>query len=65
MKVRDVIKLVESDGWRLDRTRGSHRQYLNPIKPGVVTIHGHPGDEVRPGTLSSILRQAGLKKESI
>lgn len=42
MKVRDAIKLVETDGWKLVRTRGSHRQYRHPVKPGTVTIAGHP-----------------------
>jgi len=61
MKVRDVIKLVESDGWRHVATKGSHRQYRHPVKPGRVTIPGHPGDDLHPGTLKSILTQAGLK----
>jgi predicted RNA binding protein YcfA (HicA-like mRNA interferase family) len=62
MKVRDVIKQVEKDGWVLDRTRGDHRQYVHLEKPGVVTIPGHPGDDMPVGTLKSVLRQAGLKK---
>lgn len=61
MKVRDVIKLVEADGWRYQKTEGSHRQFVHPTKPGKVTIPGHPGDDVRPGTLVGILRQAGLR----
>jgi predicted RNA binding protein YcfA (HicA-like mRNA interferase family) len=61
MTVRDVIKLIEQEGWRLNRIRGSHRQYSHPIRTGVVTVPGHPGDEVAPGTLNSILKQAGLK----
>lgn len=61
MKVRDVIKLIETDGWYLDRTRGSHRQYKHPSKPGLVTIPGKPGDDLAPGTQNSILKQAGLK----
>jgi len=40
MKVRDVIRLIEADGWRLARTRGSHRQYNHPVKPGLVTVPG-------------------------
>lgn len=60
MKVRDVIKLIEDDGWYLARTRGSHRQYKHLTKSGLVTIAGKPGDDVAPGTLNSILRQAGL-----
>jgi predicted RNA binding protein YcfA (HicA-like mRNA interferase family) len=62
MKVRDVIKLLEQDGWFLDRTRGSHRQYKHVDKPGLVTLPGKPGDDLAPGTLNSVLKQAGLKK---
>jgi predicted RNA binding protein YcfA (HicA-like mRNA interferase family) len=62
MKVRDVIKQVEKHGGLLDRTRGDHRQYVHPEKPGLVTIPGHPGDDMPPGTLNSVLRQAGMKK---
>jgi predicted RNA binding protein YcfA (HicA-like mRNA interferase family) len=56
-----VIKKIEEDGWKLARTRGSHRQYHHPAKPGTVTIAGHPSAEVPPGTLNSIFKQAGLK----
>lgn len=62
MKVRDVIKLIESDGWYLKRTRGDHRQYKHDSKPGKVTVPGHPADEMPAGTLTSILKQAGLRK---
>ena len=62
MKVRDIIKMIEADGWYLVATRGSHRQYKHPTKPGRVTIAGHPGDDLAPGTLNSILKQAQLKK---
>lgn len=61
MKIRDLMKLIERDGWRLVKTRGSHRQYKHPIKKGRVTVPGHPGDDVHPDTLSSVLIQAGLK----
>ncbi|MBW4542741.1 MAG: type II toxin-antitoxin system HicA family toxin [Myxacorys chilensis ATA2-1-KO14] len=61
MKVRDIIKLIEQEGWYLARTRGSHRQYKHPNKPGLVTVPGKPGDDLAPGTLDSILKQAGLK----
>jgi predicted RNA binding protein YcfA (HicA-like mRNA interferase family) len=61
MKVRDVIKRIEKDGWILDRTRGDHRQYVHSRKPGTVTVAGHPGDDIPPGTLNSLLKQAGLK----
>jgi len=56
-----VIRLLERDGWVLVRTRGDHRQYKHPEKPGLVTLAGKPGDELAPGTLNSVLKQAGLK----
>ena len=62
MKVRDVVKLLQQDGWFLDRTRGSHRQYKHSMKPGLVTLPGKPGDDLAPGTLNSVFKQAGLKK---
>jgi predicted RNA binding protein YcfA (HicA-like mRNA interferase family) len=61
MKVRDLIRTIEQDGWYLTRTRGSHRQYHHDEKTGTVTVSGHPSDEVPLKTLSSALRQAGLK----
>lgn len=63
MKVRDIIKMIEADGWYLAVTKGSHRQYKHPTKPGRVTIAGHPGDDLAPGTLNSILKQAQLKEK--
>jgi predicted RNA binding protein YcfA (HicA-like mRNA interferase family) len=65
MKVRDAIKLIEKDGWYLVVTKGSHRQYKHPTKPGRVTIAGHLSHDLAPGTLNSILKQAQLKKEEI
>lgn len=62
MKDRDVIKLIESDGWHLVATKGSHRQFKHTIKPGRITIAGHPGDDLTPGTLNSVLKQAQLTK---
>ncbi len=62
MKVKELMKLVESHGWFLVRTRGSHRQYKHPTKKGKVTISGKPSTDVPPGTLNSALKQAGLKK---
>jgi predicted RNA binding protein YcfA (HicA-like mRNA interferase family) len=62
MKVRDVIKLVEEDGWYQVKTVGSHRQYKHLKKFGRVTISGHPSDDVHPKTLASIFKQAQLKK---
>jgi predicted RNA binding protein YcfA (HicA-like mRNA interferase family) len=61
VKVKDVIKLLEEDGWYLARTKGSHRQLKHPAKPGTVTVSGKPSVDVPPGTLGSILKQAGLK----
>lgn len=63
MKVKEVIKLLEDDGWYLARTKGSHRQFKHPIKPGTVTVAGKPSIDIPPGTLNSILKQAGLKEE--
>lgn len=62
MKIREVIKLIEADGWYLVRMKGSHRQYKHPTKPGRVTIAGHLRDDLAPGTLNSILKQAQLKE---
>ena len=62
IKVRDVIRLVESDGWVFDRQKGSHRQYKHVIKRGVVTIPGHKRSDIHPKTLNSILNQSGLKR---
>ncbi len=62
VKVRDLIVRLEADGWFLVRTKGSHRQYHHPTKPGTVTVSGKPSVEVPIGTLNSALRQAGLKK---
>ncbi|HYW08900.1 MAG TPA: type II toxin-antitoxin system HicA family toxin [Longimicrobium sp.] len=61
MKVREAIVLIEADGWKLARMRGSHRQFKHPSKPGTVTVAGKPSLDLPPGTLNSILKQAGLK----
>ena len=61
VKVRDIVKQLEDDGWSVVRQRGSHRQFKHATKPGLVTVAGKPGDDVAPGTLNSILKQAGLK----
>jgi len=63
MKVRDVIRLIEANGWRLVRFRGSHRQFHHSEKSGTVTVAGQMNREMPAGTLSSILKQAGLKQE--
>lgn len=57
-----MIKLIETDGWYLVATKGSHRQYKHAMKSGRVTIAGHPGDDLAPGTLNSVLKQAQLAK---
>jgi predicted RNA binding protein YcfA (HicA-like mRNA interferase family) len=62
LKIRDIIKRIEADGWFLVETKGSHRQYKHPEKPGRVTIAGHPSDDLAPGTLNSIFKQAKLKE---
>lgn len=61
VKIRDAIKMIEKEGWFIVRTRGSHRQFKHKIKKGLVTIAGKPSDELAPGTLNSVMKQAGLK----
>ncbi len=60
MKVREVIKRIEADGWAQVRQRGSHRQFKHPTKPGRVTVPGKPSEDLHPKTQASILSQAGL-----
>jgi predicted RNA binding protein YcfA (HicA-like mRNA interferase family) len=62
LKVAEALRLLLEDGGHLVATRGSHRQYKHPSKPGRVTVAGKPSDDLAPGTLNSILKQAGLKK---
>jgi predicted RNA binding protein YcfA (HicA-like mRNA interferase family) len=62
VKVREVEKLLEADGWQHVRTKGSYRQFNHPAKKGLVTLAGQPGQDLAPGTLNSVLKQAGLKK---
>ena len=61
VKVRTAIAILEAEGWYLITMRGSHRQFKHPTKAGRVTVAGKPGDELAPGTWSSILKQAGMK----
>jgi predicted RNA binding protein YcfA (HicA-like mRNA interferase family) len=61
MKVREVLRLLREDGWFRVATRGSHKQLKHPTKPGRVTVAGHPNDDLAPGTLKSILVQAGME----
>jgi predicted RNA binding protein YcfA (HicA-like mRNA interferase family) len=62
VKVAEVIRLLEENGWRMVRTKGSHRHFKSPGKPGTVTVAGKPSLDVPPGTLNAILKQAGLKR---
>ena len=61
MKVREAIPLIEAEGWYLVCTKGSHRQFRHPSLRGLVTVPGHPNDDLAPGTVNSILKQSGLK----
>ncbi len=61
VQVRDVLRRLRDDGWVQIAFKGSHRQFKHAAKRGKVTVAGHPGDEVPPATLKSILRQAGLE----
>ena len=60
-KVREVLEILNRDGWTLDRQRGSHRQLKHAVKPGTVTVAGKPGIDMAEGTYRAILKQAGLK----
>ncbi|HIJ65881.1 MAG TPA: type II toxin-antitoxin system HicA family toxin [Candidatus Hydrogenedentes bacterium] len=60
MKVQEVVKMLEKDGWYLHATRGSHRQFKHPTKLGRVTVPGKMSDDLAPGTLNSIFKQAQL-----
>lgn len=61
-KVSEILRMLADDGWVQVTTRGSHRQLKHPTKPGRVTVHAKPSDTIAPGTLNSIMKQAGLKK---
>jgi len=61
VKIREVIALLEGEGWFQVRQKGSHRQFHHPTRPGTVTVSGKSNIDVPPGTLNSILKQAGLK----
>jgi predicted RNA binding protein YcfA (HicA-like mRNA interferase family) len=61
MKVSELLQKLKKDGWTLARTSGSHRQFVHNTKPGTVTVSGKPSDDIAPGTLNSILEQAGIK----
>lgn len=61
MKVNELLAKLKADGWYLAETRDSHRQFKHPVKSGRVTVRGKPSDDLAPGTLNSILKQAQLK----
>jgi len=61
MTAREVLQALKADGWFEVRTKGSHVQLKHPVKPGLVTLPNHGGKDIKPGTLASIERQAGLK----
>lgn len=61
MKVSEVLRMLQADGWQLVAQRGSHRQFKHGSKAGRVTVPGKPSDDLAPGTYNSILKQAGLK----
>jgi predicted RNA binding protein YcfA (HicA-like mRNA interferase family) len=63
MKVKELIELLEADGWYQVRMKGSHRQFHHPMKRGTVTVAGKPNVDIPPGTLNSAFKQAGIKKE--
>jgi predicted RNA binding protein YcfA (HicA-like mRNA interferase family) len=62
LKVGEMIALLEADGWYVVRTRGSHRHFRHPVKPGTATVAGKPSDTLPPGTERSILKQAGIMR---
>ena len=63
MKVKEILKLIEKDGWYLVAQKGSHKQFKHSFKLGRVTIAGKASDEMAKGTINSILKQAQLKEE--
>ncbi len=63
MKISEILRLLEQDGWVLKRVTGSHQHFVHPSKPGLVTVAGKPSATLKPKTEASILRQAGLRRE--
>ena len=61
LKVREVVRLLERNGWKGMRAKGSHRHFKHPDQPGLITVPGNPGKERASGTLNAILKKAGLK----
>jgi len=64
LKVSEIIKLIEEDGWTLYRIRGSHRHFVHPARRGIVTVAGKPSKDLPVGTERSILKQAGITRRS-
>jgi predicted RNA binding protein YcfA (HicA-like mRNA interferase family) len=60
VKIKEIIKIIEEDGWLFSRQTGSHRQFKHPAKKGTVTVAGKLSDDLDKGTQKSILKQAGL-----
>jgi predicted RNA binding protein YcfA (HicA-like mRNA interferase family) len=63
VKARELIKLLERDGWLHVRTKGRHRRFQHSVKPRLITVAGKPSIDVPPGTLNSILKSAGVKQQ--
>ncbi len=64
MRAKEVIKLLEEDGWYLSRQKGSHKQYKHKTKKGLVTVAAHKmSDDIATGTLNSIFKQAQITKK--
>lgn len=61
MKVAEFLSKLKDDGWALVATKGSHRQFKHETKPGRVTVPVKPSDDLAPGTVNSIYKQAGWK----
>jgi predicted RNA binding protein YcfA (HicA-like mRNA interferase family) len=61
MRVREVVQLLERNGWEQMRSKGSHRRFKHPEKPSVITVPGNDGKELAVGTMTAILKKAGLK----
>ena len=64
IRVRELVHILERDGWTLVAQKGSHRQFKHPVKPGKVAVPGSLSDELPIGTYKSILRQAELEDQS-
>jgi predicted RNA binding protein YcfA (HicA-like mRNA interferase family) len=64
MKVREIIKRIETDGWYRVKARSGHRQYKHPTKPGRVTVPGQMNADLDKKTEKSILQQAGLQSRA-